>query len=175
MLLVPPLGPDPTPSALSVGQAVETCVEASGPQLSRELNLPAAGLIQRDVGQPTNVGGQRDVALVENSDPLAAELAEEEPKFEDDVLASPKLDGAVSDRVRFVIAGQDHDGVLRAGGALLELLDDPDGESAYEERLAGLPARLTLTRLRDAFVWVGSVLEPWSLREPVEHREDAPG
>jgi len=52
---------------------------------------------------------------------------------------------------------------------------DPDGESAYRDRLAGAPARLTLARLRDAFAWVGSLLAPHTLREPVEHGEDSAG
>jgi hypothetical protein len=52
---------------------------------------------------------------------------------------------------------------------------DSDGESVYRDRLADSPARLTLTRLRDAFAWVGSLLEPHALREPVEHGEDASG
>lgn len=50
---------------------------------------------------------------------------------------------------------------------------DPDGESAYGDRLAGSPARLTLARLGGAFAWVGGLLEPHALYEPVEHREDA--
>lgn len=52
---------------------------------------------------------------------------------------------------------------------------DPRGELIYRDHLAGEPARLTLSRLRDAFVWLAGVLEPWSLRERVEHAEDAPG
>lgn len=58
-----------------------------------------------------------------------------------------------------------------------DLGDLPPGnrrdESAYRDRLAGVPARLTLARLGGAFSRVGSLLEPHALYEPVEHREDA--
>lgn len=52
---------------------------------------------------------------------------------------------------------------------------DSDGESVYRDRVAGSPARLTLRRLRDAFTFVGSLLEPHALPERVEHGEDASG
>ncbi len=52
---------------------------------------------------------------------------------------------------------------------------DPNGELVYRDRVAGSPARLTLTRLRDAFAFVGSLLEPHALPERVERGEDASG
>lgn len=100
------------------------CVESRCLQLSGELYLPPAGPIKLDVREPGNVGGRHHVGFIEHGDTLASKLAEEEPKLEDDVLASTEFDGALPDRVRFVVAGQEHDRVLRTCSALLELLDE---------------------------------------------------
>src|SRR4051812_44577578 len=97
--------------------------DASGLKLSTQLVLPAAATVQADVDETVYVGRLLDVVAEQNSDPLPAQLAEEEAQLEDHVLTAPASCGA-SGQTSFVIPGEKNDGIGRGDGVILELLQD---------------------------------------------------